>query len=428
MKRLKKVTIQNDNDYNFQCFLINIENPSINKTNFITQTDFFHEYIHYLQSISCPFLFSQFTHFANKLATIGSAITKESVWGVNDDYADKIAAEFFDFYYLGNLPYIKNNSFSSIDTILGFEKKDLILDGTQLKTYTLKFMDTNGEDIDHIICGRDLLENLAIIIEEAYYGPQNQLPDIPYRIVDNVINSYYSSLTISKYQIAQLIEFSLNTIDPVAFLFEQLDRLSNEENIPSDLYTYIFSTMKFMSIDGKNFTVETLAGRLLSDSIKSLTNILGNIALADDTNYIVDKLGRGINYRFTAKNSSFIADLITKKTSVNDLIKLFGLPLVHFHDDTIYSTEFYGQKPTLIPAILESVYEALTYNVDVNNGKIPECSGAVKCILTSYCQEHDNREGTHYFSVECMNNPYKRVDIGTVNCPYPLYLQSKKLI
>ncbi len=297
MKSFRK---EDQNYYSPSCFLIALEDKNLDEKNFLQSSDFFHEYIHYLQTMSLPFMQISFSKFATTLATLAQ---QAYLKGINNrpfypitNHIQLLNFYLFQHYQNPEPPFIDCSEFIDFKKASG----DLI-PGFFVNQFFIYFK--NAECGDHILKSRisafELIENMAANIEEIHFGRQN-IPDLPYRVVNIIINNKYSSLHLTIQQITKLIELSLYTLDPVDFLFSRLDYMvSLKRPINENEYEKIF----FENISFKGYTPD-MNFSTLNDWLEyckksmcdNIMNVLGTAALKNDTdhftniiNYMYDK-------------------------------------------------------------------------------------------------------------------------------------------
>lgn len=415
MKNLKKV---DTNYYLPDCFLIFLSNKKLNESNFISSSDFFHEYIHYLQTISLPFMQIQFVHFAETLATMANQAYETGVncrpfkTSINEIQIvnEKLFHHYFD---------LDDNSFTSFSNFIGFDKEiENITESISVNKYYLTFENYDLQNIKYKISGLDLIENMAANIEASIFGKQN-IPDFPYRCINILIKQKYQALNLNENQITKLIELSLYTLDPVDFLFDRLDfMLSLKRTIIEEEYTDIF--FRHLSFQGntKDMTFDSVFDWMnysKCDICKNLNNIFGVIAFRYETNHFKNI----IDYAYSKRkmNLTLLSDMAnTSREKLPNIFAEYTLPLVHLANDHIVSSENFDGKLTLIPAILDTVYENLCGSLD----KKCQLYGSCTCL-------EDEGLGCSYTDTKCITDPFEK-DLDLIDCPFSLYVRAKKIV
>jgi hypothetical protein len=415
MKNLKKI---DTNYYLPDCFLISLSDTSLNESNFMSSSDFFHEYIHYLQTISLPFMQIKFVHFSETLATMANQAYTSCIecrpfkTSINDIQIinEKLFHHYFD---------LDEKSYTNFSTFIDITKDTLaISDSITVNEYYLTFENDESENIKYKITASDLVENMAANIEASIFGKQ-KIPDFPYRCINIIVNHRYKKLKLSEYQISKLIELSLYSLDPVDFLFNRLDyMLSLDIQINDNEYENIF----FQKISFHGVTPE-MTFNSLSDWMnytkcnicKNINNILGVIAFRYDTNHFENI----IDYAYSKRknNLTLISDISNKPR--NELLRLYSeytLPLVHLENDHIVSSKNDDGQLTLIPAVLDTVYENLCGSIN----KQCQLYGTCSCL-------EDEVNGLKYTDGKCITNPFEK-DLNHIDCPFSLYVRAKKIV
>lgn len=418
MKNFKK---EEQNYYSPSCFLIALEDDKLDEKNFLQSSDFFHEYIHYLQTMSLPFMQISFSKFATTLATLAQ---QAYLKGINNRPFSPITnyIQFVNYYLFQHYQNPKP-LFINCSEFIDFKKAsgDLI-PGFFVNQFFIYFK--NSEYGDNIIKSRisafELIENMAANIEEIHFGRQN-IPDLPYRVVNIIIQNKYSSLNLTIQQITKLIELSLYTLDPVDFLFSRLDYMvSLNRQINENEYEKIF----FENLSFQGFTPD-MNFSTLNDWLEyckksmcdNITNILGTVALKNDTYHFTNI----INYMYDKrKNDCFLISKIMsqQKEEIQNIYYEYTLPLVYLPNEHVVSSENKDGNITLIPAILNTIC------LNLCNSK-PEKK---KCLLYDTCKQFEKEEGhKKYTDNFCITDPFNK-DLKNIDCPFSLYARAKKLI
>lgn len=396
MKKINTID-WNDTAYWFNCFVIKLSKPEINDKNFKGYSDYFHEYIHYLQTISLPFMQSFFSDFAESLANLARKAEENGIENRPFQLASTPIQEtnkkLFNHYFK-----IDPNSNKNVSTLSNFKRDKITIDGLDVYKYSVLVTDPDGNIFTYYLSAVDLLENMAANIEEKYFGEQ-PIGDLPYRIINKIVNQFYASLGLTNEQITKLIELSLYVLDPIDFFFLNLDRMKYQTKIPCDkkLYSLIYKNLVLWSPTPEFNKLKISAWTIkIRDRMKwNITNIFGEGIYTNEIINFNKQIDNAFKKR--AHNPVFISEI---SNPVDDdylyLFKNFSTPLILFENNHMFAADYGKNTISFVPAILETVQKGL-YSTQ-----------PIGCALKGVCSEIDEEQLTKSFDPITLESSYSR--------------------
>ena len=401
----KMLEEKEDNYYQSSFFYLKIDtDDSLDKIlDSQNESTLIHEYIHFLQDISLCFGRYNLVQNINRLRAMSDIILKE---GMNTrpipiDTVHSISVNSaLNKIYWGDFVFEKDIEIKSI-------------------TKRNKSVAMLNEPVEHIevqidektieLGGIHLLENQALLVEEALYGKQN-LPDVPYRIIEKVIDFMYPRLNRGPEYVSAICECCLMTLNPSVFLYDSITRMKAEKWIPqryAEIYKYLFNNLSFKGITPDGFhNVNELFQYLSIESEQFVLDTIKSPIYQDAQKWAHNTLSWGFDKRLN--EPLFITDILENGSIDNIKIKFLyktGTPLVLNNKNEGWGIEKkYGEAVVVFKAIYE-IFDFLK-------------SQRLNCNLFAFCRKLENDNIAKYVtSAECHCNPQSKIMEKNL-CPF----------
>lgn len=414
-----------DGKYSYYSFSIIIED-NIDVSNIIKNNNstFTHEYIHYLQNISLPYLIKHTLLSFHKVCMLFSDIIKNSnyprpfkcdedatIRELNKELGITLGkSDIEDIYNIINIDniscevaYIKN-----IEAYTRIFQHKLVFN-------TNDYDDSLGinKKVDYYIGAIDLLEYIAYKIENKFFGTSN-LPNIPYKTIDYVFE-YYKVQDIPDEVKILLVEFSLYNDNPIhtllCFLLERLTKDGIEIKIENEIYRikdkdvlYDYDTCKCFLSSIKWTTNATGDDTIFTKSerrYKQIKDIIPLIYGKENFNYINQWIDKVISfYNNNLKNEFIFSKLFSMNKKdfvdyINKTISDIGIPLIMNNQCQCASNLPFYDKEAYNEFLLFYITEKLMASLIENNNK--------RCPIIDWCSANKGNP-----NATCINNPLSK--------------------
>lgn len=367
-----------DGNYSYYSFSIvikdDIDISDIIKNN---NSTFTHEYIHYLQNISLPYLIKHTILSFHKAYMLFTDIINNSNYPRpfkcdENEIIKELNKELYitlgksDIEGMDNINNIDNIS-CEVDHVKNIEAYTRIFKH-KLVFNTNDYDDSLGinKKVDYYIGAIDLLEYIAYKIENKFFGTSN-LPNTPYKTMDYVFE-YYKVQDIPDEVKILLVEFSLYNDNPIhtllCFLLEKLTKDGIEMKVENQIYKIKYKDVLYDYDKCKSFlsSMKWTTNATGEDTIftkserryKQIKDIISCIYRKENFNYINQWIDKVISfYNSNLKNEFIFSKLFSMNKKdffkyINNTICNVGIPLIMnnkyqcdsklpFHGDEAYN-------------------------------------------------------------------------------------------
>lgn len=391
--------------------LLNID--SILRNNFST---FFHEYIHFYQDISTSYgmmnsilVIEYIKHMNVQMKEMKNFLVPLKT---DDRWNTKKNDQLKDIYY-GSGKLKPGNKINLEDIIKNPVKIDFHK-GSSITVYEMKlfYKDYINNDAGDFIFGAKCIKESMAHFGQSILFPETTHDDVPYLIVDLIIDKYCKKISGNKILKFAICDASLMTFHPAETLFDKLLEIDQDSNFnpesPDDIYRYFFRDDIFF--DGHIETTNSLFEKLMILNKEGLFDTIKADIYEDNRKWLNIMFEKA---RFLRSNNSlvfyelFSLNRDEQKEKFKTLIADLGSPFITNKkwDGTFFlpagftiTTEFFSPYSSL--GFLEFFLLMRT--------------GQKKCVLLEFCKKSDTEDLT---DTNCNNSPWLRCEKKDL-CPF----------
>lgn len=361
---------------------------------------FMHEYIHFLQDTSTTRGISYASFVSKKLQLYFAHASK---------CGDTIQLPFLDIEKIGGSDaykeselqafYFGNCEFKEIHHInkICKEPEEIITEeiGDKIQFYTIKIYYDDDKSYD--FGSNAISESMAYLIERELFSAKERKNEFPYNLCEMVCNKIYPCILSNRNIIIAMCELSLMHYDSGVMFWEILWEMKNknlEFQTVQEFKDYFEKKTLFLYQDYYNGVMEI---NECFDFLYPKSSDIFNEVRVQLTNYIKTvQLMR-------KRHQLFISEWVENKkmvTSLDVILKDFGIPLIYDDEYNIYST--YNSTFLLAPIALCNYFEDRTKK---------------GCFLCNFCSAQQNENYAQYV---CENTPWIQAEKNRL-CPFGLY-------
>lgn len=251
MERLELESVVGGGVYQPSVFLIKYKSPQPLEDVLGSEDEFviLHEYIHFLQDISTSFGCLNFCNYINRLQYGANQIyqhphgTVHLPIGLSINPEIEKAKKVFDAIWGNTSGLNKKNGNALV-------KNDIFeVSGEKFPLYFIE-----KDSVKHIIGTKDVLENMAYIIERTVYGDKAPPEFFPYKTIEYVASMIAPGLAERPDLVCALCELSLSSTFPATLLVDNLRRIADSGRVPEtidDLVAFFENGLSFKAENGQ---------------------------------------------------------------------------------------------------------------------------------------------------------------------------------
>lgn len=376
-------------------------------------SNFFHEYLHFLQDITTTHGLLNFINAiehirnSNKIILENGANTFKIPLQQNNDFNLITNTQLRNIYY-GDRTLADNVTYNSFD----FE--------------TVNLSDKVGRTIPARKCMIDYYDNGAKTKMKFHFGSrcikeymahtlQNRLfpgtnhADIPYKIIDQIIQKEYPELAVDKSFIIALCDISLMSYHPAEFFFYTIDRMKTSINwkptTTQSIYQFAYQGLTF-NHNGQVESVNSLYEKTCNDALGCFRDSLKADIFKDNVTWFEEVLKEAKKLRY--QSIDFFNNLVHSEGVLSskfiDILKELGSPFMtnsrnegyFMPPEKLKNSDIHPYYPKVFQAIL------MTY------------SGHQNCNLYEFC---NTRTDIKITNDDCNSSPWLRIKQPEA-CPY----------
>lgn len=374
---------------------------------------FTHEYIHLLQDWLLPYCMRDnliyLATFLETLKIVHDAGEIKLPQNILLDGKD-ITTLQSDFTWGSNLFIPSVNSLSDITTCIKYVPEH----GFNLYKYKLSLDD--GQ-IYHF-GARDFLEYIAYKIESKHFVSQQELPDLPYKSIDIILEHHQQGKKINDVKRIALAEYCLLNDNPAHRLMVILSEINREEwgDIEEVTDGEFISQLKKSHWKSAGVQFETIQDKLARRH-KQLLQLLQEKYPKKEFPDISSWIENTINYMRDNFLGTFLFSQLYQmttdefKATFNEITNKIGIPLLINNQDELktFLNDTYNNE--------QFIQLLLTYEFsEYLNRSDPQCP------LCSTCE----RERPEIMNEDCLDAPFRRADLEPL-CPFGVFAKSHGL-
>lgn len=357
-----------------------------------TQSTFFHEYLHFLQDIYTLFGLRNISNSVNLLYSIYKEAKSDTI-RYPITFSDKgiiERQELFRLYFGTNKlswePFqIKGFKIEPNNQILGYEELGMV----EIETISV------GIGVDYFYLGAYcIFESMTYMIEHSIFG-KSSAPIFPYKIIDLLIDQFFSDLNLTPELKISICEEALNSGNPGVTLLMILNRLKETGMVfynPEEFH--IYSHRQFFLEDERKVK-SSLLFAIESETNKSQSNL--KVYFPDDG---IIKINNWIDYIFdyikSLRKSGFhFYELYRNKNRFIELINNLGTPLVSNNSDYFFMNPKIDQADCYIDIFLVIREQMLTtLGIQEFCGLKAKCLNDKPHLINRFCDSapYENRK------------------------------------
>lgn len=397
---------------------------------------FIHEYMHFLQNISFPYLIRPTIAACHRIGLLFNDIGTNLKYPRPFKYDDIYMLDFDEELNITLGKYqecsFDLNKLKSIKQNIAYKKK-LTKDETRIFEYILNFS-TNEEDEDtgikrefnYIIGAMDLLEYISYKIENKFFN--TKLPIFPYKTVDYIFKYYNISNIPEKIKLL-LVEYALYNDNPVSHLIDTIEALKSKKEL-------LFSYYRLEELLKKSYWETKATGKdtIFTKSKRRFEQIqetISEIFKEEHFKYINEWIYNIIEYsRKNFANKFIFSKLYSMKKNdfckyINSLIYNIGIPLVmNKQYQCVNKLPIYmnNSEDAYNEFLSFYIIERLMISLEKNKNK--------ECPMIEWCKGN-NIETTN----DCFNNPYTKINMLDLKygveykvCPFVYFIYKFHLL
>lgn len=389
------------------------------------RSTFLHEYVHFLQDITTTHGLLNLVFFieelknANKMILDGPAQFRIPL-ELSNTFNFDTNVKLFGVYY-----GCRDDSMHPVSaTYKRYSKEEEVIysnknEAYHVPKYAITYANTDGDEDSYHFGSRQIKEYMAHAIQSEF-APEDASdhPDIPYRLVEMIVEREVPRVAKSRHFLTALCDASLMDFNPAHLFFYSLERMKNcPDWQPTDvdsIYEFVFNgvtpsfngTMGFQNLfeDQINRAVSAFVDSLRADVFKNNVTWFTSIVLE------AKKLRcakRGFVTKLVSSEGVFSEHLF-------EIIRRLGVPFT-----TNAASEGCFVPPAKLAGLKIEPYYPKVFQAIRNT-----FHGVMKCSLLPMCEANPNQQITN---CDCSNKPWTRVSLPYL-CPYAQMWKSWGLI
>lgn len=384
----------------FFYFSYDSDKPLIKIMNSTDEFIILHEFIHFLQDISTLYgsmnfcnIYNTLRYAVNQIYACNSNTVKLPIDISQNNYIKKsiIASKITlgdtaDMQYRDRKFYLKKEN-CKIDDVISFD-----------------FYYFEVENNRYRIGARDVLENMAFIIEREIYGNKKNLPYFPYNTIEFLIKIIYPELYNNKVIISGLCELSLLSSNPGTFIIDSL-LIIKEKRIQvitlDDLLNLFSNNLAFKTTQGDIITdYNTLIKYALNNTLDFAIEPFRSSDLAEVKKWITIVINKALAYRIN--DPFFITKGLFDKNPrlfyLDKLVKDIGCPTIMNNKSEPYTLNHaHNTSQVIFFNAIKEIMKIILFGINT-------------CGLIVGCKEEVKyNPNAHKVTNDCYNKPWNKV-------------------
>jgi hypothetical protein len=374
---------------------------------------FFHEYIHFLQDISTTHGLLNFIHAveylknANKQVTEAGVahfetplkITNNSNWLTNNRLMHIYRGGENEGKRVSYLGYKANKE--EVETSKG--EKIIV------PKYLVKCYDHSAQTITTCHFGSKHLKEYMAHAVQNQYAPNTIHDDIPYRLVELIVEKEFPRLARNPSLLVALCDASLMDQHPARLFFRTLERMKERPKRSfkevEAVYSFAFKNFSFAN-EGKKEKVDSVYKDTANRAIGQIQDSLKADIFRPNVQWFEEVLKEAMQLRI--EHPIFFTQLVQGSKKFSPLfykvVSRLGIPFMTNSDQKGFFLPPEKLKSLNINPYYPKVFQAICETF----------RGEKKCVLHAFCETRTDKKVT---DDNCLNSPWERVNQPEL-CPY----------
>lgn len=377
-------------------------------------SNFFHEYIHFLQDITSTHGLLNFVNAVGHIRDANQTVREDgkaefSIPLQLDNKFNFLANAALRSIYYGDRTLVRSATYLDFKII---DEKIKVNTGAEVivPKYIVNYFDNGAKTKMSFHFGsRCIKEYMAHALQNQLF-PNTLHDDIPYTIVELIVTKEYPALAKDTSFIIALCDASLMSYHPAQFFFNTLERMKADSAWqPTDvnsIYNFGFNQLTFRH-NGQIETVASLFDKMNLMAIDHFRDSLQAEVFKDNVTWFEEIANEAKKLRTTQMGffTKFVASTGVPSPLFIEIVKKMGTPFMTNAQSKGYFLPPEKLRTLNIFPYYPKVFQAIlgTYN------------GHKECSLFSFCE---TRTDTKITNEKCLTAPWTRVKDTKDLCPY----------
>jgi len=378
-------------------------------------SNFFHEYIHFLQDITTTHGLLNFINAIEHIRNSNKIILQDakSEFNIplkqNNHYNLLTNTQLRKIYY-GDSAYAEDVAYLSYKSHI--EKVVTNIGETlDVDKYIIDYYDNKAQTKMHFHFGsRCIKEYMTHALQNKLF-PGTKHAAIPYNIVELIIQKEYPILLNDKSLIIALCDISLMSYHPAQFFFFNIERMKNEtEWTPTDvdsIYRFAYDDLTF-NHNGQVENVYSLYDKISNDALGCFKDSLAADIFQDNVAWFEEILKEAKTLRFSSLE--FFNHLVDSEGILSNkfisILRKMGSPFM----TNVLNEGFFMPPEKLLGLDIQPYYPKVFQAIILTYG------GYKNCNLYDFCDSRKDKKITNSY---CSTSPWLRIK-EPEGCPYSL--------
>lgn len=377
-------------------------------------SNFFHEYIHFLQDITTTHGLLNFVNAVGYLRDANQSVREDGKEGFVvplqlDNKFNSLANAALRKIYYGDGTLVKSATYLDYHIV---EEKIKINTGAEITVpkYIVNYFDNGAKTKMNFHFGsRCIKEYMAHALQNQLF-PNTLHDDIPYRIVELIIAKEYPPLVADVNFIVALCDASLMSYHPAQFIFNTIERMKKNSawkpTTVNSIYDFGFNQLSFRH-NGQIETVTTLFDKMNLMAVNDFRDSLRAEVFKDNVTWFEEISNEARKLRTTQQGffTKLVASQGVPSSFFIEIIRKLGTP---------FMTNALGNGYFLPPEKLRSL-NIHPYYPKVFQAILGTYTGRKECSIYSFCETREDRK---IINEKCLAAPWERVKDTKDLCPY----------
>lgn len=342
-----------------------------------------HELIHFLQDVSTTYGLINISRTVDEIKELNRLyLNGKTIDDISEEYKANRQIQNSILGYGANL-YCQFTEDTKVVSLICTQLNQIenptsgeTIDLFEVTVY-LEDITTSYKDSYHI-GAMAIMESMAHIIENSFYGKKDIIKTFPYDIVSMIVDYMLPNFTKEPLAVSELCEASLMYYDPAKILYEILyimKRTNFEHTKPGDTYKYVLTNYHVVDNDKLIDVLNHYSGFPLETAMSQVDDLLTVSPYMDE--HLASTWISNAKVLRSDKSTSITSLCYLGQGQLHNKIKFIGLPLVIDNGD-VRSSNFNSDKQSIFLYPVMSTFLNTILNKE----------NKTSCKLCTYCINH----------------------------------------
>jgi hypothetical protein len=309
-----------------------------NLDNTFAESVYLHEYVHYIQDLSCTYGLFNLHVIAEYMRMANNQIIAKSPGTFTVPVQPlKAGPDNVDTHLILSETFGGTGDDDEVKLVDHRIRKEIItthLSSISIEVVELEYEDSRGSRNTFDFGELCISENMAFIVESECYEECEDSPQIPYHSAELLVNLIYPDFGKDRLNILALCDLSLLTANPGLYFYRKLLEFENAKipfTKPEDIYEHCYNNPPLFNVSGGVRTFNQHLDFWKGFGQFDITSYLKDSIFDDINTWLGDSVVNAIEFR--KANRSFVLDIarggrIKDNNPLKAYINKVGTPLI----------------------------------------------------------------------------------------------------